>query len=192
MRTPLFSSASTSTNKPATSGSTDQEMSFIVFHGPSRLMTSTMATVSRAGDETSEGPSWRSKADDTMSAMPVTTMPAAATLPDVESVLTATSVSIGSRRLARCDQRSTRKVTTMEAMEAMPKPHQPLSRAAACGWREDDEVRRVGDRQHEARGIGDEGADEEIGQRLGLGRLGGGVDGRRQHDGGGIVREETS
>ena len=55
----------------------------------------------------------------------------------------------------------------------------------------DDEVGRVRDRQHEARRVGDEGADEEVGQRLGLRRLGRRIDRRRQHHGAGIVREEN-
>ena len=55
---------------------------------------------------------------------------------------------------------------------------------------EHDEIGGIGDRQHEARGIGNEGADEQIGQRLGAGRACRGIDRRRQHDGGGIIREQ--
>ena len=55
----------------------------------------------------------------------------------------------------------------------------------------DHQVRRVGDRQHEAGRIGDEGADQQIRQRL-LGLDGGGHRGHRrgQHDGGGVVGQE--
>jgi hypothetical protein len=53
-----------------------------------------------------------------------------------------------------------------------------------------DDVGRVGDRQHEARRIGDEGADEQVGQRLDLRRLGRGVDRRRQDHRGGVVGQE--
>ncbi len=57
--------------------------------------------------------------------------------------------------------------------------------------RGDHEVGGVRDRQHEARRVGDEGADEEVGQRvLDAGGLGGGVDRRGQHDRAGVVRQE--
>ena len=54
----------------------------------------------------------------------------------------------------------------------------------------DDEVRGVRDRQHEARRIGDEGADEQIREWPRPRALGSGVHGRSQYDGGCIVREE--
>ena len=55
---------------------------------------------------------------------------------------------------------------------------------------EDDEVRRIGDRQHEAGRVGDEGADQQIGQRLHARRRRRRIDRGRQHDGGGVVRQE--
>ena len=55
---------------------------------------------------------------------------------------------------------------------------------------EHDEVGRIGNRQHEARRIGDEGANEEIRQRLDLGGAGRRIDRRRQHHGRGVVRQE--
>ena len=48
----------------------------------------------------------------------------------------------------------------------------------------------VGDRQDEARRVGDEGADEQIGQRLDLGLSGGREDGRGQHHGRRVVGQK--
>ena len=53
-----------------------------------------------------------------------------------------------------------------------------------------DEIGRVGDRQDEARGVGDEGANEQIGQGFDIGGPCRGIDGRRQDDSGRVVRQE--
>ena len=98
--TPVVSSASTSTNRPATSGSTAQEMPFTVSVGPSRLIASTTITVAKPATKVGR-PSWMSSADDAMSAMPVATIPRAATLPLFESVGGSTSVSMLSMRRER-------------------------------------------------------------------------------------------
>ena len=55
---------------------------------------------------------------------------------------------------------------------------------------EHDQIRRIRNRQHEARGIGDERADLEIGQGLGACRARKGIHGRRQYDGRGVVRKK--
>jgi hypothetical protein len=55
---------------------------------------------------------------------------------------------------------------------------------------EDDKVGRIRDGQREACGIGDERADQKVGQRRGAGSAGGGIDRRREHDRRGIVRKQ--
>ena len=55
---------------------------------------------------------------------------------------------------------------------------------------ENHQVGRVGDGQYKACCVSDEGADEQVGQRLCLGRFGRGVNGRGQYHGGGVVREK--
>ena len=61
-------------------------------------------------------------------------------------------------------------------------------------WRhlraENHQVREVGYRQHEARGVGDEGAHEQVRKRLGARLFRSRIDGRGQHHGGGVVRHE--
>jgi hypothetical protein len=52
---------------------------------------------------------------------------------------------------------------------------------------EDDQVRRVGDGQHERRGVRNHGADKEERKRLGFGATDGGQHGRGQHHGRGVV-----
>ena len=55
----------------------------------------------------------------------------------------------------------------------------------------DDEIGRIGNRQHERRGVGDEGADEKIRQRLfGLRRFDRRGDGRREHHRGRVVGQK--
>lgn len=49
----------------------------------------------------------------------------------------------------------------------------------------------MGDGQNKARGIGDERAGKQIGQRLDLRSAGGGVHGRRENDGGRVVRQKN-
>ncbi len=52
------------------------------------------------------------------------------------------------------------------------------------------QVRGIGYGQDEARRVGDEGADEEVGERFGLGLFGGREDGGGQHDGCSVVGQE--
>ena len=68
----------------------------------------------------------------------------------------------------------------------LPQPFGQMRHARA----EHHEIGGIGDRQHEARGVGDEGADEQIGQRLGAGRARRSIDRGRQHDRGGVVGEQ--
>ena len=55
---------------------------------------------------------------------------------------------------------------------------------------ENDQVSRVGYWQHKARCVGDERADQQIGQRLDASSGRGGIDGRRQHNGCCVVGQE--
>ena len=52
---------------------------------------------------------------------------------------------------------------------------------------EDHQVGRVRDRQYKARGIGDQGASQQIGERLGAGFPGDRIDSRRQYHSGSVV-----
>src|ERR1700730_16631105 len=52
----------------------------------------------------------------------------------------------------------------------------------------DDQIRRIGNRQHKARGIGDERTYEKVRKRLDAGGCRSGIHGRRQHNGRRVIR----
>ena len=162
---PVWSSASTSTNRPATSGSTPQEMSLIASTAPSRSRSSTTAAVT--------APATPSAARVGMSSA------------EAPSRTTAVAVNAERGRLAAARQRRTparwSAMLLPQRVALRPAQHQiggddrehrrqqisrqPLQqRRHLCAV--NDEIGRIGDRQHERRRIGDEGADQKIRQRL--------------------------
>ena len=68
----------------------------------------------------------------------------------------------------------------------LPEPCRQMRHAAG----EHHQVGRIGNGQHEARRIGNEGADQQIRQRRCAGGPGRGIDGGREHDGGRVVRKQ--
>ena len=77
---PVLSSASTSTNNPATSGSTAQEMPFSVAQGACARANRTTAAVRRPAIAVGR-PSWMSSADEPSRTSAVAAMPSAAVFP---------------------------------------------------------------------------------------------------------------
>lgn len=82
-------------------------------------------------------------------------------------------------QIGRCDRQHRRQREYLQ-------PHRQRRHLRA----EHDEIGRIGNRQHETRRVRNEGADQEIRQRLDLRRPGCGIYRRRQHHRGGVVGEE--
>ena len=183
------SSASTSTNSPATSGST--------LHDTSRAQRDRRRPRERAHQQRRDDAGDRGRqaeldverrhrqqhergGDDARPARPGR---------PVDSGARSTALTQLPASRSRSTQRSATKVTTIAASDgsANDANHCPSGGMLPAV---EDEVGGVGDRQHEARRIGDQRAGEQQRQRIGLRLARRGVDRRGQHHRGGVVRQE--
>ena len=118
--TPVRSSASTSTNSPATSGSTLHATDRATATGERLASRDTPSTVATPAMPVGK-PSGRSSADITISSTAVAAMPAEAALPPRVSGSRCTSYAQAPDRRRRSAQRRARKVTRMEPSEGSAK-----------------------------------------------------------------------
>ena len=122
---------STKTNRPATSGSTLQEMSFTNVHG-GIFFTSRIVTIVASPARNVGRPSGQLRPDATSSTIAVAAMPPAASRPPSDNMGTCMFREMSPARSARCMNRRVKNVIRTDRTDAIPNSASHLPSDGIC------------------------------------------------------------